>query len=237
MSDKPETESKWLITDRQWEEICKHPLVHPEDRHHLDLIAIMSRYMLRSPQTKNKEIRTELRKARRSEEVSRYWLRIILKNHNLFSAISSQFDLLQAVGFFESNKITPNQIRQSMEAELESKERLLHFYELINLKLGRSGGDRALSLLIGRLNYLIYTRTGKTLSRSNKDICLVSQLYKIGACRDISDKTVSNKIKEEMESWDADVTNKIAADVDREINFESPLRDAQLMALIHKWGK
>jgi hypothetical protein len=239
MNDKPEAEPEWLITDPQWEEISKHPSVHPEDRHHLDLIVIMSRYMLRYPKINYEEIRTELRKARRSEEVSRYWLRIIIKNDNLFSAISAEFDLLQAVGFFESNKITPKQIPQRMETELESKERLLQIYDLIKLRLGGIGrkGDEALSLLIRHLNTLIYIRTGKPLSRSNEDICLVSQLYKIGACRSIATKTVSNRIKEENENWDADVTNKMIADVDSTINFESPLRDAELLALIHKWVK
>ena len=104
MSDKPKSEPKGLITDPQWDEISKHPRVDPDDRHRLDLIAIMSRYMLRSSEINYKEIRAGLRKARRSEEVSRYWLRIIIKNDNLFSAISSEFDLLQVFGFFESNK-------------------------------------------------------------------------------------------------------------------------------------
>ena len=133
----------WLIKDHQWKEISKHSVLRQEDRHALDLLAIMSRYVLRSPQSNEKEyknFRADLKKAVEREESALDTLRRLIANDALFSAIASEWDLLQIVfGIFEDTMDTPKQLKYNLQMELLNKERLLAIYNIIKLRLGGAG--------------------------------------------------------------------------------------------------
>jgi hypothetical protein len=206
-----EVEPSWLIKDRDWAEISKHPVVRQTDRHCFDLIAIMSRFMLRPPQLKEKKkyekLRKEVQKAYEQEEIARDHLSRLVNNNDLFAAITSEIDLLEIVfGVFEDIAVRPHRIRHKLQVEILNKEHLLHLYDVIELKLGGAGrkGDDAVSLIVRFLNYLFYLRIGKPLSQSNADICLVCELYKVAVYgHDMTNPTAREKIRQVNRKWNA----------------------------------
>ena len=142
----------------------------------------------------------------------------------MFDAVTSTFDFLQLVfGLFKQRAITPESIRHILQVELQNKERLLGIYSLMIAKLGGVGrkGDDVLSFIVRFLNNMLYFRTSKLLSRSSKDIRLVSLLYSIGTDgRHVDAARISNTIKELKKRWHA---NYIEA---RTIELEKMLSSA-----------
>jgi hypothetical protein len=164
---EPSVSPKWLIEDHQWKEISKHSLLRQEDRHALDLLAIMSRYVLRSPQLNEKEyknFRADVKKAVEQEKSALDTLRRLIANDALFSAIASEWNLLQIVfGIFEDTMGTSKQLQHNLQMELLNKERLLAIYNIIKIRLGGAGRMGNDALAVSKLP-ILYSERKNSLS-------------------------------------------------------------------------
>jgi hypothetical protein len=152
------TDFNWLIKERQWGEISKHPVLRQTDRDSLNLIVKMSRYLLRPAQLhgtkKYERLGKKLKATREREQIARDKLFQIIQNDDLFSALRSHIDLLQIVfGICKGLRVTPECFRHSLLLELVKKEDLLWLYWEIEQKLSVGGpgrkGNSAVSLIRG----------------------------------------------------------------------------------------
>jgi hypothetical protein len=233
-----EGQTNWLIHDRQWQEILKHPALRAEDFELLNLVAIMARYLIRPPQLKEerkyKKIRAQLQVGIKQIETARNTLRQIIENDDLFAAVTMESDLLQVVfGIFAETLATAQGIRQKLRVNFLDIGYCLVLLDEIKMRLGGPGrkGNDALSFIIRFLIYFFYLRLRKPLSRSNEDICLVCQLYKSGAYgSDIDTGVVRDRIRDLTRKWNA---NEIEASIAKtQKSLRSPLTDMDMLAAL-----